>query len=549
MFKDYYHITGIILKNSFRKGGGKNKKLIMIIAFLGGMLPLILLLSIGAYQLTPKIIEAGIFMEFEVLIMTLSQFTIFFFGIFSILAYMFFSDDAEFLAALPVRKSSLFLSKLTMVYINELIVSALVLIPMLFITGISAANHGFDLSFIYFVLAVLAVFVMPIIPLLLVSLLAFPLMYVVSFFRRRAVLSSVVLILLFITFMGLYLNVVNGFASRGDTPAIEIGEQFAKSLTRVTDIAFFNTFYSKAMLLEGNFFLNFGIFVMIITASFTLTVLIAAPLFHNSVMAQLEALKNTNKKGKIYGKQDIAKAFLIKDFKMLVRNPGFAFQSFMGPILTPIMILFLSKNFQIPIEETGQQITTLMTTAFILFFMTMLLCGTNFVSAVAFTREGKFFYFNKYLPIPYKEMIRGKMYLSIISALIGVVLGTIVFAVSVKVNIINIFLFLASMTVMNIGFVYLGLYRDLKKPKLEWNNVNEAVKQNFNAMVPMFFGGGIGLVIMIIGMVIEKLTGTGSFLSWLLLWVIVFIPSFVIYGYYKQKLDNNYVDIFNNIEL
>lgn len=548
MWKDYLSVCGILLKNSFRKNDkDKKKKFYLYLAMIVGFLPLLIMISVGAYQITPQVIQSGIFMEFLVVIMTMAQLTIFFFGIFSILAYMFFSEDAEFLAALPVKKSSLFMSKLTMVYINELIVSSIILIPMLFITGISAINHGFPLNGAYFIFSILAIFIMPLIPLLLVSLLAFPMMYIVTFFKRRAVLSSVVTILLFIGFMAMYLGMVNGMASRDSS--LVSGEQLYNLLIRFRDIAFFNTFYAKAMLFD-NFFVNIGLFLLVIIASLAITILVSSSLYHKSVMAQLESVRENGGKGKIYSKQGIAKAFLIKDFKMLIRNPGFAFQSFMGPILTPIMVMFMAKSFQVPVEENGDmQMTAMMTIGFILFLTTMLLCGTNFVSSVAFTREGKYFYFNKYLPIPYKELIKGKVQFAIISGMVGTVLATLVVAFTVDISLINVLMFGSSLGLMNVGFVYMGIYRDLKKPKLDWNNVQEAVKQNFNAMVPMFFGSGIGILIMVFSMIIENLTGKGTFISWLLLWITVLIPSIVVYAYYKQKLDNNYVEMLNNIEV
>jgi ABC-2 type transport system permease protein len=548
MFSDYLSVTRILLKNSFRKGENKNRKLFILMAVFLGFLPLVIILGIGVYQFTPVIIESGVFLEFLVLGLTMSELTIFFFGIFSILAYMFFSDDAEFLSGLPVRKTSLFMSKLTMVYINELIVSAFVLLPILFLSGISAIRSGFDLNAGYFILSALAVFIMPILPLLLVSVLAFPMMYVVSYFKRRAVLSSVVLIILFVAFMSLYFFFVGNINSGSNgVPEIEIGQSLINSLTRLSKIAFFNTIYVKAMLNTGSFVINILMFLVILSISFAITTLVASLLYQRSVTAQLEAAKDIGAKGSIGDKKDISMAFLIKDFKMLIRNPGFAFQSFMGPILTPIMIVFISKSMSVPTE--GESGTAIQATSLILFLVTMLFCGTNFVAIVAFTREGKFFYFNKYLPIPYKDIIKGKLLLSYYSAMVGVVLSTIVYAFVVKTNYLIILIFGVYLSIASVGFVYMGLYRDLKKPKLEWNNVNEAVKQNFNAMIPMFIGGGIGTVTLVIGMMIESVTGKDTFLSWLLLWTVLFIPSVIIVIYYKQKLDNNYVQMLNNIEV
>ena len=551
MLKEYYSLTSTLLRNSFRRNDtDKKKRIIIMLVMFFGFLPLLILLGYGAYQITPKAIEADIFMELLVVVITGSQFAVFFFGIFSILAYMFFSEDAEFLAALPVKKTTLFVSKLTMVYINELIISFVILLPLLSITGISAINYGLELGAGYFVMVALAILLMPLIPLLLVSLLAFPMMYVVTFFRRRAVMSSVVLIVLFLGFMGLYLGLMGGLTNGGEEPTFELGEQYLNALNKITNIVFFNTFFVKAMLGIGNVALNFFGFIITLIASLVITIVFSSSLYHKSVMSQLESPKELGGKGAIEDQRGISNSFFIKDFKMLIRNPGFAFQSFMGPFIAPLMVFFIAKSLNVTMDmpegEEAFVFSAIRSTGVVMFLLLMLLCGTNFVASVAFTREGKYFYFNKYLPIPYKQMINGKIMFSAYTALVGVVLSTIAYGLSIDTNIFNIIMFGVSLAIMSYAFIYMGIYRDLRKPKLEWNNVQEAVKQNLNAMFPMIIGSIIGIAIVIFAMMIETIIKS-QFLAWTILWISVIIPAIIILMYYMQKLDNNYVEMLDKI--
>lgn len=552
MIQDYLSITKILFKNSFRRNGANKKKTLLI--FLGitaGFLPLVILISVAVYHITPQIIEAEIFREMIIAVISSTQLVVFFFGIFSIIAYMFFSEDAEFLASLPVKKSALFTSKLTMVYINELIISFVILVPILTIMGISAINYGMAINWYYFALIPFAFIFTPLIPLLLVSVLAFPMMYVVSFFRKRALLSSLVLIFLFIGFMMLYLGTIGNMPESSD--AIVIGEGVANALNAIAKVLFFNAFFANAMI-GFKVILNLFLFLLIVSASMTLTIVISSSLYHKSVMGQLESQSGKAGNGKIDEQKEKSRAFLIKDLKMLIRNPSFAIQSFMGVLLTPLMILFLGRTLGTtmdidPSEMEGVafQFNAISITGYILFFAGMLLCGTNFVASVAFTREGKFFYFIKYLPISYKQMIKGKLNFAVYTGLIGVVLTTIVYTIMVDTNLLNALLFGGALALMNYGFSYMGIYRDLRKPKLEWNNVQEAIKQNLNAMFPMLIGSIYGIVLLVLSILIENSLGE-AFVSWLILWIVAYIPLIGILIYYKQQLDNNYLKLINNIE-
>jgi ABC-2 type transport system permease protein len=549
MFRDYAAVTGVLLKNGFRRGrGDRKKKLMMAMVVFLGFLPIVIMVSVAAYQLTPKAIEIGMFMQAIVAVISASQLTIFFFGIFSILGYMFFSDDAEFLGALPVKRSALFMSKLTMVYINELIVSAVVILPTLTIMGISATNAGESISVLYYVLVALAVFLMPLIPLLLVSVLAFPMMYVVSFFKKRAVLSTIVLMILFMCFMGIYMGFFSNFGTSSEQDLDAMAQQFIKTLNSLTNVMFFNVFYSKAMLGIGSFVGNIAVFLVILASCLVITLVISSPLYNRSVMAQMEGESGGAGKGTIAEQQDVYKSLVIKDFKMLIRNPGFAFQSFMGVFIAPLMILLMGKAFQAPTGDDMEKITTIMTTGFI-GFMAMVGVATNYVAHVAFTREGKFFYFNKYLPIPYKDIIKGKVMFAMLTTAAGAFLSTITYAIAVRTNFINVLLLGLYIMIMGAGINYMGIYRDLANPKLDWNNMQEAIKQNFNAMVPLFVGMGVGMISMMSGFFVEEIAGEGTFISWLILWIMQFLPAIVLFFIFKQKLDNNYVTMLNKIEI
>lgn len=85
------------------------------------------------------------------------------------------------------------------------------MIPALVTVGIAVGLNAW-----YYVTVILAAFVVPAIPMVIVSLLAIPLMYVVSFFRNKGAVASVAMILLFGAVFGGYYAILGKLSGGGD---------------------------------------------------------------------------------------------------------------------------------------------------------------------------------------------------------------------------------------------------------------------------------------------------------------------------------------------
>lgn len=113
------------------------------------------------------------------------------FGLVPMVSYLYFSRDNEFMISLPVRPSTIFLAKLTVVYLTEMVVGVIVMIPALITVGVAVGMNAW-----YYVIVVISAVIVPAVPMVLISIIAIPLMYAVSFFRNKGAFASVAMILL-----------------------------------------------------------------------------------------------------------------------------------------------------------------------------------------------------------------------------------------------------------------------------------------------------------------------------------------------------------------
>ena len=112
-------------------------------------------------------------------IFCISQITVLFLSAFSYISSMFFAKDNEIMLNLPVPQVTVFMSKLLVCYVNELLISTVVVLPATVITAIAAAQAGFALGAEFYILIPVAVLLLPLLPMLLLSVVSFPIAVII----------------------------------------------------------------------------------------------------------------------------------------------------------------------------------------------------------------------------------------------------------------------------------------------------------------------------------------------------------------------------------
>ena len=127
----------------------------------------------------------------------------FVFGIANIITTLYLSKDNELLMVLPITFNEIFLSKILVLYVSDLIFSLTYLLPVFVGLGILGR-----LGATFYLAALLLMPILPIFPLALASIFSIPLMMLVRFLKKHLVLSVVVLLtIVAIVFVG-YMEII-----------------------------------------------------------------------------------------------------------------------------------------------------------------------------------------------------------------------------------------------------------------------------------------------------------------------------------------------------
>lgn len=117
---------------------------------------------------------------------------------------LFFSKDNLVLLSYPVRSNVVFLSKLVVFYVIELIKEVMFVIPMFLAYGIM---YGFSVG--YFFWAILMFFIIAAIPVAIASLLSIPFMFIKMFLTKRPLLQDLFFLAVMIALTVLVFIVIN----------------------------------------------------------------------------------------------------------------------------------------------------------------------------------------------------------------------------------------------------------------------------------------------------------------------------------------------------
>ena len=415
---------------------------------------------------------------------------ILFFGLIVVLGTLFFARDSEFLSTLPLHQRTVFLSKLTMVYISELAISLGLLAPVVIIYGVMA-NMG---VLFYIKAAVIWLFV-PAIPLLIASILASLFMGFIGKTRHRSMLAIIgglaglVLIMFAQTSLSALLrntdpNAILQALSQPNGLINIMGASFPPSAWAVN--ALVSDGFEGVKYLLG--------FIGLSAALFVVVTFIASRIYYRGALSQLETLKKLKvvaRSAYVKKQRTPLRAMFVREWKTILRSPVYAINSLTGIVLGfVVMVLPLigtaamsgaeSEEVFGLLRETNQDIVCLALAGI------MAIIGSiNPAASTALSREGGAFWSSTAFPVAFEKQVQSKFLFGYsIAAATAFTTGAGA-VVGMGVNPLTAFFAFLFALVLLVGTTVVSLEIDLIRPKFGWNNETEAIKQNMNSLYAM----------------------------------------------------------------
>lgn len=530
-------IFAVLLKsifiNAFRSEGKKKKKqlnglLSMLIS--GGVFGLLFVFM--TIYIGPIFKSMDLEAEYLTMIFLSSQFIVLIFGTVLMVNIMFFSKDAEMLLSLPIKTNVIFVAKMIYVYLSELMLSAFIVI----VTGITfGIVCGFGIS--YYLLLLPAILIVPMVPLIISALLSMPIMFVISFFKNKSILSIILLTGGFTIFMYFYLNFFGSMGKMGNESFNLPGDAIKQAMQYMFPVI---SLARIVTLTSADFLFDILIVLAATVGLFLITLLISTFTFKRGMASQLEEAKSNNKGPVEFVVNTAYKSFLIKEVKELIRNPGLAFYCIFQIIMAPIMIIFYgTANFS-GNTSADAALNSTINQGFAFFFATLMVIGINYTALSSISREGVNFNMSKTLPAPYSYQIRVKVLLSDIVLFAGLLLSFLSMVLILKINIIQALLFFGFGLILGNGLNHLLTYLDAKDPKLDWESITVALKNSKASLISVLISVAAGLPLTA-GMVIIPLllSGTVMVIVFAVFWAVFYALAILLNFLFRKLLKNN----------
>ena len=237
-------------------------------------------------------------------------------------------------------------------------------------------------------------------------------------------------------------------------------------------------------------------------------------------------------------------AVFAMDLRLLMRTPVYFFNNVSVVIIAPLCI-FLSISFiEIPPEDLqGMQeffremplLINYLLIAFFIFFG-----GTSTTTASTFSREGKASWLTRMVPVTARDQILGRTGVAILIQSLGIVFTIIAVQLIVSLPLSTLLLTIVLGTLGSLPILLFGLFMDMNRPLLNWDNPQKAIKNNMNVVITLFVGMAYaGLLIGLSGLLgyfINPIIGYGIFA------LISAILSYVFYKVINRRLEAEFLN-------
>ncbi|MDD4291807.1 MAG: hypothetical protein PHX51_06220 [Clostridia bacterium] len=343
---------------------------------------------------------------------------------------LYYADDNRVLITYPVKNNMIFTSKLLVFYFYECLKNLTFSVPLL--VGFGICN---TYGWIYYIwLFVVYVFISAF-PVAIGGVLSIFAMWLNRVFKRLPVLKALCVVALV---AGIVYGVVKliliiptdidlvGYGAKISGQIRDFLSAYNSRLWLVRCFVYMITGKAVNMdyvVLSGQTFLYFGVFVGIIGVFVLLCFLLSQPLFFKMMSSSFEYEK---KRIQSKGNHRHSKyfAFIQKEYRTFSRDTGLV-ANFLGVYLAmPILILLLNQIYSaLNTKLQGDY----MTYAFNLLMILLPVLSSNSIVATLYSREGRAGYIKKTKPVKYAFPLTAKLIITIVMSSISIIAAMAIF--------------------------------------------------------------------------------------------------------------------------
>lgn len=449
-------------KNFINDTFGVNKKIstaFMVICMLLGILVISIPLAAVVFHIYNPLKSLGIESTIILLLLSIDISILFLFGVYTTINIFYFSNDIEEILPLPFRGYEIVLSKFISVYINMIMYSCILVLPLI-IYGILESMGCY-----YYLYMVIILLITAIIPMAVTSIITSILMRFVNISKHKEMLKIVSIVFSFIIVIAITFISQSKNTDSNILLNIIINRD-QSSISKLSGIIITNKYSMLALTNNDNIkgIVSLLISIMISISIFILCYVVISKIYLGSILGYSETFvqKEKNKKRGFREVKENSqlKALVYKDLRLIFRTPQLFMNCVAILLYVPILLilLILSNNIS-GLSEIINNNEKLVIVS--IYLITVLLISIGNVSITSISREGKDILVSKYIPVPYKVFLYSKIITSMCINSLGVLIIVMLLNM-LKVRFSIIFLGVIVTIATTVCISLYGLFLDFK---------------------------------------------------------------------------------------
>ena len=452
--------------HTFATGQGKKKNATAAGAV--GLMAFLALYISGLYSwLMGELLEEAGVLEFLLPVMPLLAVAVsLVFTFFAASGIIFGGKDTDLILSMPVSAFSVMLSRMSALYLENLLFVGLWMIP----SGAAGYIFGERTDPLYFLRLALSILFVPFLPSLLASLGAYVVAWAGARMKHRALLSNLISIVLFLALM------------LGCMQINQIGTLLLNHREEARRL--FMTWFLPIGLLgkgmEGNRAALLGSWILCALPFFGVTWLFS--IRYQAILSSLQSrlIRNDYRLTKVKEEGPFG-AMLKKEIGRLFSTPSYLFNAGVGVVLllaAGVWMTVMKDQMALLMEVAGHELAD----PVLLGCMAFLL-ATVYPTAVSISLEGRTIWLLKEAPLKPSILFGAKICLNLVLAWPATLIFTILAACSLGISAMRA-ICMALVSLAMTGFLAAAeLMVNLHFPKLDWDNDTVVIKQSASAMI------------------------------------------------------------------
>lgn len=447
-------------------------------------------LSVALYVLLARMftmLDLQINAAFLTFVLLGCQVVLFVFGIANIITTLYLSKDNELLMVLPITFNEIFVSKILVLYVSDLIFSLTYLFPLFISLGILG-----QLSATYYLIALLFIPILPIFPIALASVLSIPVMMIVRYLKKHLFLSIIVLLsivaFVFVGYMEIITNVSGAFNIADKQ--IESSLKINQTIRRI-GASIFGYFHLAESLYSLSLFYRPLLFFLGSLLLFCVCFFLIRPFYFRIATMSTENTSTPTKRVKKFKKRTPFQSLLLNEMRAVFRSPSYLFQYFLFPLFMPLIVFTYDKLLiSIAVNQAGQN----MIIGSHVLVLSIIALMSNTISSTAISREGGTFYIAKCTPVSFYAQVKAKIAFNAIFTLGAIGVTTATTLLFTDYDVATVICTGVCVSVLSLGHICHSFDLDLKNPVLDWYDNSEITSISKSTTVCILYALFLSLI-------------------------------------------------------